>query len=271
VTGPGVLWKVEGAGNDFVLGTGTWADRLTNDAALVVRLCSRRRGIGADGTLALHPHGEDRVRLVYHNRDGGRAVFCANGTRCAALAANRLLGMAADLTVVTDSADVPAFVRPDGVILDLMAPTAPPRDVQLTVHGETWRGCVLTIGVPHLIVITDDPAAVDLAAVAPDLRHHRDLGPEGANVSFVGHPEGGGLMVRTWERGVEAETLCCGSAILAAAFVELERSGCKEISCVPSSGDTLTVARNKTTGLTLTGPARLVAEVRPDPEWIRRT
>ncbi len=268
MTQAGGLWKVEGAGNDFVLGTGQWADRLAVDGSLVVTLCHRRRGIGADGSLALHPEGSDRMRLVYRNRDGGRAEFCANGTRCAALAATRLLGMADVLTVVTDSADVPAVVRLDDVMLDLQAPTAPPRDVELSTQGEVWHGTLLTIGVPHLILMTDDPAAIDLENIAPLLRHHRELGPEGANVSFVDHPEGGELTIRTWERGVEAETLCCGSAVLAAGALELERSGRTSVACRPKAGDLLTVARTNDAVLRLTGPARIVAEVRPNPEWI---
>jgi len=88
------IYKLEGAGNDFVLGVGAWAGRLDSEPDLVRRLCDRRRGIGADGTLALEAVATDRVRLGYRNADGGEAVFCANGTRCAARAAVELLPMA---------------------------------------------------------------------------------------------------------------------------------------------------------------------------------
>lgn len=263
MTVPNGLWKTEGAGNDFILGTGEWARRLATDTNLVAALCRRRRGIGADGTLALLPDGPNRVRLVYRNQDGGRAHFCANGTRCAALAAHRLLGMPGKLTVATDAADVPAVVSSNGVTLDLMAPSAPPRAVELVVHADTWLGALLTIGVPHLILMTEDPAAIDLEAVAPELRHHCDLGPEGANVSFVSRLANGAVTIRTWERGVEAETLCCGSAILAVGVLEFARSDRPTIACHPKSGDVLTVSRLGNQGLRLTGPARIVAEIRP--------
>ncbi len=263
MTAPGGLWKTEGAGNDFVLGTGTWARRLADDADLVVGLCRRRRGIGADGTLALLPDGANRVRLIYRNRDGGRALFCANGTRCAALAAHRLLGMPEELTVVTDVADVPAAIGADGVTLDLMPSTGSPLEVELAVQAGVWRGTLLTVGVPHLILMTEDPATIDLESVAPELRRHLDLGSEGANVSFACRMGNGAVTIRTWERGIEAETLCCGSAILAVSTLELARSGDASIACYPKSGDVLTVERHGDQGLRLTGPARIVAEIHP--------
>ena len=121
------VWQ-EGAGNDFVLGVGAWAGRLDSEPDLVRRLCDRRRGIGADGTLSLTAVGAGRVRLGYRNADGGEAVFCANGTRCAARAAVELLGCDPMVVVETGWAEVPAVVDGSQVSLELPPPEAGPRD-----------------------------------------------------------------------------------------------------------------------------------------------
>lgn len=102
------LFKVEGAGNDFLLGIGDWSDRLTDDRALVRRLCDRRRGVGADGTLSVTTQTAESVSLVYVNADGSEGQFCGNGTRCVARAAVELLGCNPKLEIVTGWAVIPA-------------------------------------------------------------------------------------------------------------------------------------------------------------------
>ncbi len=113
------LLKVEGAGNDFLLGIGDWARRLADEPDLVARLCDRRRGLGADGVLALSQESSSRVRLIYRNTDGSPSPFCGNGTRCAARVAVELLGLASPLVVETDWAAIPAEVVGPLVTLEL--------------------------------------------------------------------------------------------------------------------------------------------------------
>jgi diaminopimelate epimerase len=265
-----MLTKVEGAGNDFVLGTGSWARRLADEPGLVVRLCDRRRGIGADGVLALVAEGDARARLVHRNADGSPSAFCANGTRCAARAAVELLGLDPRLVIATGWAEVPAVVGRHTVALEL-PPPPPPSEVTLESGAGSWRGWRLVVGVPHLVLPVTGLDTLEIAAVAPPLRRHPDLGPGGANVHFVEPAAAGGLRIRSFERGVEAETLCCGSGVVAAGLVTLARSGAATISVFPRSGDRLSVealgpppaARSR-----LTGPARLVGEVRLDRSWL---
>ena len=199
----GRLLKVEASGNDFVRGVGSWAGRLAGEAALALRLCDRRRGIGADGVLAVEQTAADRVRLIYRNADGSLARFCGNGTRCAARAAVELLGLPARLVVETGWTAIPAEVRGGTVALEL-PPPGPPR--RLTVgDGEPWRGWLLEVGVPHLVLPVPDVAASEVGRLAPPLRFHPSLGPDGANVSVVALTAGGSIAIRTWERGVEDE------------------------------------------------------------------
>jgi len=257
------LLKVEATGNDFVLGIGDWARRLADDAELVIRLCDRRRGIGADGALALRVDGPDAVTVVHRNADGSRSDFCANGTRCAARAAVELLDLPDRLTVVTGWARIPAEVGGAAVILELPAPTRP-TDVTLASAGRNLRGRRISVGVPHLVVPVTGLAEIDLDGVARPLRGHPDLGPEGANVHLVEHLSDGTLAIRSLERGVDTEVLCCGSGVVASALVTMAEAGLTTLTVVPLSGDPLLVEaldEPPCCPSRLTGPARLVAAI----------
>ena len=268
------LVKVEGTGNDFLLGGGRWAGRLAEDASLVRALCDRRRGIGADGVLALTVRSADRVRVVHRNADGSEAPFCGNGTRCAARASVELFGCAPDLVVETDWCAVPAEVRGSWVTLLLPPPAMPPRRLQVDVAGSTVEGYALEVGVPHLVVPVPDPAEIEIDRVAPPLRNHAELGPGGANVDLVaeGGPEP--VAIRTWERGVESETLSCGSGVVAAALVLMTKRGVRRLQLRPTAGDVLVVealGEPPMCGVRFTGATRIVAEVEPRQELLPRS
>ncbi len=256
------LVKVEGAGNDFLLGTGAWAQRLCEEASLAIQLCDRRRGVGADGTLAVFVEGNSTIRLVHRNADGSASAFCANGTRCAARAAVELLGLPRNLLVSTGWVEIPAVVRGAEVSLELPPPTAPV-DRTLGTDRGVWHGRQLELGTPHLVVPVDDVDTVAVEAVAPALRRHPELGPDGANVHFVTR-DSDPLRIRSFERGVEAETLCCGSGVVVSALLALEGGNADAIVVEPLSGDRLTVealGQPPASPSRLTGPARLVAEI----------
>ncbi len=264
ITAPDTLLKVEGAGNDFVLGTGSWAPRLADDAELVRRLCHRRRGVGADGALALFAESTGRVRLTHRNADGSASSFCANGARCAALAAVERLGATTELVIVTGWAEITATVTPDAITLELPAP-GPVAPVDVGAGARSWPGWRLDVGVPHLVLPVAGLAALDAAAVAGPLRRHPAAGDDGANVHLV-EVDGDALAIRTMERGVETEVLCCGSGVVAAALVTLAGSGGGRLDVVPRSGDRLTVEAlggPPRAPSRLTGPARLVAVIEP--------
>jgi diaminopimelate epimerase len=263
------LIKVEAAGNDFILGTGSWGRRLIEQESLAMRLCDRRRGIGADGVLALSDLRQSRVRLDYRNSDGSLALFCGNGTRCAARVAVELLGAPPELVVETGWAAIPATVVGSTVSLELPPPAIAPEKVELEVGDRCWRGWRLQLGVPHAVFEVADPAALELAELAPLLRNHRGLGPEGANLSFVA--TAAPLAIRSWERGVEGETLCCGSGVVAAALVAMAERGLRRLEAVPASGDKLVVealGQPPHCASRFTGSTRLVAELEPTAELL---
>lgn len=258
-----ILLKVEGAGNDFLLGAGAWAQRLADDAQVVVRLCRRRRGIGADGVLAVFRESRSAIRLIHRNADGSPSDFCANGTRCAARAAVDHLGCDHHLVIHTGWTTIPAEVGDDSVTLELPAPGPVSVLNPVTPEGR-FPGRFLTVGVPHLVVPVTNLMSLDLDRVARPLRHHPNMGPTGANVHLVEAAGDAELFIRSLERGVETEVLCCGSGVVAAALVIMADTGQTRLSVVPRSGDTLHVealGAPLESASRLTGPARLVAEI----------
>ena len=266
------LYKLEGAGNDFVLGFGAWARRLDSEPDLVRRLCDRRRGIGADGTLSLEAVGTDRVRLGYRNADGGEAVFCANGTRCAARAAVELLGCDPKVVVETGWADIAAAVDGSRVSLELPSPDAGPQFPEIAAPEGATAVCLMEVGVPHLVAATEGLEDLDLAAIAPPLRHHAALGPAGANVNLYEIAADGSVRVRSWERGVEGETLSCGSGLVAVALVMMAERGTRDIELIPLSGDRMMVealGEPPVCATRFTGPARFVAAIDPSDDLLR--
>ena len=211
---------MSGAGNDFlVFGEAVLVGAVETEA--IRRLCRRGTGVGADGVLFVSPDGRGRVAADYFNADGSVGRFCGNGTRCAARFAV-LSGLAPERLVVrTGWGDVEARVEPRRVTLDLPEPVAvgrlvPSLDPTGALKGDAFA---LAVGVPHVVAFVApgaDLAALDLARVGPPLRHHPQL-RDGANANVVEVLGPGRLRVRTYERGVEAETLACGSGVVASA------------------------------------------------------
>jgi diaminopimelate epimerase len=267
-----LLIKIEGSGNDFVMGVGDWARRLESDTDLVVRLCDRRKGIGADGILAIFPEGPARLRMVYRNSDGSRTRFCANGTRCSARVGVELLGLDRQLVVSTDWVEVPATVAGPEVSLELPAPEGPVEEICLHLDGRDWHGSALTVGVPHLVIpVAEDPEQLPFARIGPGLGRHPDIGPEGTNINLIEAAAMPEKRVLTWERGVEDETYSCGSGVVASALMELARLGQSSLRCRTHSNDLLVIealAEPPLCPCRLTGPVRMVAIVDPHSELL---
>lgn len=255
---------MEGSGNDFLVGTGDWAERLAGDPGLVRRLCDRRRGIGADGILSLATQTATSVSLVYVNADGSEGQFCGNGTRCAARAAVDLLGCRPDLEIITGWAVIPAEVREEEVSLVLPPIEDTPRSTGIEIPELVGGVHRLVVGVPHLVAKTTGLADLDFEAVAAPLRSHPSAGPEGANVDLYEIVGDETVEIRTWERGVEGETLSCGSGMVAVGLVVLAGRDASKVVMRPASGDRLTVealGKAPMCPTRLTGPTRIVAEI----------
>jgi diaminopimelate epimerase len=227
---------MSGAGNDFVVLDGAVWESLSGDRAAWVRgICRRGLSVGADGVLVVAAAGSGRVRVDFFNPDGG-AAFCGNGSRCAArYAALRGFAQGPAMILETAAGDVPATLDGKSVTLTLL----PPQDrgeLVLTAGGASYRGRLVEAGVPHFVLPVDGLASYPLLSVAPALRSHTLLGPSGANVNCVERDTAGRLHVRTFERGVENETLACGSGAVAVALAARLAGAPETVVVVPRSG-----------------------------------
>lgn len=215
----GAFWKMTGSGNDFVV-----FDRLSGiepgllDPGFVSRVCARGTGVGADGLVVLEPSDRAAARLRYVNADGSPA-FCGNATLCATRLAVELgAGTASGFELETEAGLVSARLRDGRPEIDLPAVTMVREDVRLGLEEGEERTGFAVVGVPHLVVLCASAKAVELARRGRALR--RDPWIEGgANANFVSRDSNGRWAMRTFERGVEGETLACGSGAISCAVL----------------------------------------------------
>ena len=212
------FFKLTGSGNDFVfIDARAEPAHALASPDMVGAICSRGNGIGADGVVFLERSDRAAIRLVYLNADGSRADLCGNATLCTARMARELgIVQDAEFTIETDAGVLSARFQGNSPEVDLN-PVAELRETAgLPLEaGEQRMGFALA-GVPHLTILVDDLERVDVVGRGRPLRHHKSL-RAGANVNFV-RPMAPGLWgYRTYERGVEAETLACGTGAVATA------------------------------------------------------
>ena len=217
--------KMVGTGNDFIV-----VDTRTHPRPALQRrwgsvaraLCDRRTGIGADGLLVLEPSRSADVRMRVFNPDGSEAEMCGNGARCVAQYVQRARrGRQSSVTIDTAAGLLDATVHRDRVAVRMTDPTALRLDLELDVKRRRIRLGAVNTGVPHAVVPVAALDEVDVSGLGRALRHHRAFGPQGTNVNFIqtdaDHPDR--LRIRTYERGVEEETLACGTGVTASALI----------------------------------------------------
>lgn len=218
------FYKFDGAGNDFVL-IDARKDVPVLSPEAIAQICHRRFGVGADGLMLLMTTTEEYdFKMRYYNSDGYPADMCGNGGRCIALFAHLLgvgdrVGETVRLRFLADDGPHTAeILRWDGdhgkglVRLGM-------RDVPKSGLRSLLQGHLLNTGVPHYVQRVERLDKYDVVGEGRRLRHHPDLGSEGANVNFVEPDDEGRLHVRTYERGVEDETWACGTGVTACALV----------------------------------------------------
>ncbi|MDD4933531.1 MAG: diaminopimelate epimerase [Methylacidiphilaceae bacterium] len=254
-----------GAGNDFIL-VDDRDGRLQLRPDQIARLCDRHFGIGADGMLVAETDGEeDRIRMRYYNSDGGEASLCGNGARCFARFLRSLWkGKESDrVSFLTGAGPVEAWFAGEEVSISMPDPGAARlRQPVATRHGPREVQWIHT-GVPHLVVFVQSVEGIDVEELGRELRWLPDFAPEGANVDFVELLGSDRSAVRTYERGVEAETLACGTGVTASALVaHLAKGLSSPVSVLVRSGDCLRVlferSGDRFHGVRLQGPATMV-------------
>lgn len=267
------FYKLSGGGNDFIA-------MIEPDppptAETINAWCRRGLSVGADGFFVLQrnprdpsdPRAARRVEMNYRNADGEPADLCLNGTRCAARLAFEL-GWDEDesLEIVTPSGSFRAQVD-DGTAIAValppeLGPEAPkPRSIEAEVEGRSYGGHFLNVGVPHFVLSWPPGLAIaPIAELGPLLRRH-EVFPGGANVDFVYWVGRHRLELRTFERGVEAETLACGTGVVAAVLVGLSEGTIELPVSIVTAGGFVYRIRDEGGTWFLSGDARIVAEGR---------
>jgi diaminopimelate epimerase len=258
--------KMNGAGNDFVL-VDNRSQKVKLDRDQIVRLCHRQRGVGADGVILLIPCASGKADWAweFYNSDGSVAEMCGNGARCFARYVQKLTGLSRDFTFETGAGIIAASFDGARVSVSLTRP----RDLRLneavplaagkqTVHS-------LNTGVPHAVVFVPDADQAMVQQMGQEIRWHRHFAPRGTNVNFVQTLGGGGIRVRTYERGVEGETLACGTGVAASALVAASLHQLPSpVQVQVQGGDLLEVSFRRNNGefadVRLTGPADFAFE-----------
>lgn len=260
--------KMAGGGNDFILFEADARRLDAEDARRIALLCRRGLSVGADGVLFLSGGDGDRIRVDYYNADGRLAAFCANGTRCAARYAVLRRLVSGDSPVLeTGFGTIAACVEEEEVTLCLPALPLPGDPVAIAGDGLPPTGRPMHVGVPHLVIFVDgDLDALPMQALGPPLRRH-PLMPDGANVNFVSVEGRDRIRVRTFERGVEAETLACGSGVVASSLVAAREGRVSPpVVCGTRSGVDFTVSFREEGAqlldVTLRGDAREIFSAR---------
>jgi diaminopimelate epimerase len=249
--------KYSGSGNDFIMvDNRDGALRVTPH--LVARMCARGVSIGADGLILVEPSEKATVRMRYYNSDGGEVEMCGNGARCF-IAFARGLGIATEpLVFETMERVLAGWTDGDAITVELGEARDTHLNVELRVDGVKYRAHFTNTGVPHVVVFCYQLEEVDVESVGRSIRFHEEFQPNGTNVDFVHVTAGGDLEVRTYERGVEAETLACGTGVAAAAVIGNLVGDLKPpVNVQVRSGDVLTVDFRRDgdafAGITLSG------------------
>ncbi|RJX33939.1 MAG: diaminopimelate epimerase [Desulfarculus sp.] len=242
--------KMTGTGNDFVLVDNRQAQVPPELMPLLAKaVCQRRRSVGADGLVLLEPSGRvdperGRVDFRWHffNADGSAAEMCGNAGRCAARFAHDR-GLAGEKMVFdTIAGPIRAWLGSgDEVKLEMIRPFGAYRGLELMVGGRTLRLAGVNSGVPHTILAVEDLEAAPVRELGRELRFHPHFAPAGTNVNFTAAGRGE-LLVRTYERGVEDETLACGTGAVASALMMGPALGLSSpVSVLVRSGERLKV------------------------------
>jgi len=267
--------KLSGAGNDFIVVDNR--DRVIDPrkmSAFVAGVCRRHLSVGADGLIFLEKSRKYDFRWRFYNNDGGKADFCGNGARCVARfaylkkiapKAMRFEGIAGVVEAEVDGEQVTVRVpEPGGVRLNIR--------LAIPSHeGTMLEGHAINTGVPHFVYFVQDTSTAEVIGIGRLIRRHEVFKPAGTNVNFAQVVDRHTVKIRTYERGVEDETLACGSGALASALLAvLVHKAESPITVIPLSRMPLRVSFTQSgeqfTHLTLTGEARAVYEGQMRPE-----
>ena len=214
------FWKMSGSGNDFVM---IDARENTLDGVdishFVSKVCRRGLSVGADGVILIDRSEKADYKWHFYNADGGEVAMCGNGSRCVARFSYLNKIAPEKHTIETLAGLIRAEVMGDRVRVQLTNPTDLKLNFNVAIDGKKLEGHFTNTGVPHVVYFFDDLEKIDIVKIGKDTRHHSLFSPAATNANFVKVIDRHHLQIRTYERGVEDETLACGTGSVAAAVV----------------------------------------------------
>lgn len=237
--------KMEGTGNDFVIIDNreeqftsiVKKDEMKNT---ISRMLQRHYGIDADGLILIENFKGYFFNMRYFNRDGSEAELCLNGARCAVKFAHRLGIIEEKGKFLTPAGPVGFAFHSDVISVEVLPPVDLKLNFTLTIARKKYKLSYLKLGVPHTIMFVDSFDDINISELGSAIRNHKEFQPDGTNVNFV-MVENKSIFVRTYERGIEAETLSCGSGVVASAYIAAKLFLAESPVKVKTNGGELTV------------------------------
>jgi diaminopimelate epimerase len=256
--------KMSGSGNDFII-VDNREDMVKNDdlPGFIARICRRKMSVGADGVILIGHSKTADFKWQFFNSDGSNAEMCGNGARCAARFAY-VKGIAGqNLSFETDVGVVSGLVTGDRVKLKMPDPVDLCLDYSIDLKTGPVTVCSVNTGVPHVVVMNESIEDINVFELGSEIRFHEAFEPAGTNVNFICQREQGHLAIRTYERGVENETLACGTGSIAAALITACKTNWQSpIHLLTRSQGTLTIYfekdGNNFSDIYLEGDARII-------------
>ena len=254
--------KMVGAGNDFIIldsGVKGGGLRVKDFSKLARQLCDRKTGIGADGVLVLEKSKMADFRMRIFNADGSEAEMCGNGLRCAVLFTGK------KKTNVETKAGIyeGEITAKNRVKIRMENPKDLKQDFLIKVNLRDLKVNYINTGVPHVVIFVEGLDKINVSEIGRAVRYHGEFSPKGANVNFVEIVDDNNIRIRTYERGVEGETLACGTGSVAAAIISrVQGKGLRVKVNVHTQGGVLkiefTKSGNKVKNVCLDGEAKIV-------------
>ena len=254
--------KISATGNDFIV-----FDNRTNDLSAgrhhtwFQQICRRRLSIGADGVILLESSSRADFRYIHINSDGNEAEMCGNGTRAISMFAfkNKIAGQ--NLKFEINGSVYEASVADTRVTTQFKTPNTPQFNLGILSENNFEEGGFINTGVPHYVLFSRDIDKIDVATQGAFYRHHKVFAPNGVNVNFAEVIDSHSLYVRTFERGVEGETMACGTGAVATAFFSILKKNCSPPITVQTRGGELVINSTESlTDITLSGTVNVVFE-----------
>ncbi|MFH1715346.1 MAG: diaminopimelate epimerase [Elusimicrobiota bacterium] len=235
--------KMHGSGNDFVMLDNRANTLPENKNLLAQRLCDRIAGIGADGLIIIESSNDSDFKMRIINQDGSEAEMCGNGARCAAHFAYSLGIVKNKMKFTTLAGPIGAEIVDDKINVRMIDPVDFEKDIELDLDKfGKMKAYYINTGVPHVVIFVDDIDDVDVKEMGRSIRYNKHFKPKGTNVNFVQVINSEIIKVRTYERGVENETLACGSGSTAAAIISgLEKGAAPPVKAHTRGGEILEI------------------------------